>query len=107
MSVHDRQNAGFADEVLELLVLGVDRDAGIAHHRLGTGGSDDDVAAAVGERVADIPEVTGLIDVLDLRVGQRRQAMRTPVDDAAALIDESLVVKLAERLTYEKTSDSN
>ena len=99
-AVHDRQDALLADEVLELLVLGVDRDAGIAHHRLGTGGSDDNVAAAVGERIADIPEVTGLINVLDLRVGERRQAMRTPVDDAAALINEALVVQLAEGLAH-------
>ena len=99
-AVHDRQDALLADEVLELFVLGVDRDAGIAHHRLGTGGGDDDVAAAVGERVADIPEVTGLINVLDLRVGQRRQAMRAPVDDAAALINEALVVQLAEGLAH-------
>ena len=44
--------------------------------------------------------MTGLIDVLDLRVGERRQAMRAPVDDAAALINEALIVQLAEGLAH-------
>ena len=99
-AVHDRQDTSLADEVLELLILGVDRNARIAHHRLGTGGGDDDVAAAVGERIADIPQMTGLVGILDLSVRERRQAVRAPVDDAAALVDETLVVQLAERLAH-------
>ena len=97
-AVHNGQDAGLADQVLELLVLRVDRNARIAHHRLRTGGGDDDIAAAVGERVADIPEVARLVDILDLRVGERRQAVRAPVDDAAALVDQALVIQLAECL---------
>ena len=99
-AVHNGQDAGLADQVLELLVLRVDRNACIAHHRLRTGGGDDDIAAAVGERVADIPEVARLVDILDLRVGERRQAVRAPVDDAAALVDQALIVELAERLAH-------
>ena len=99
-AVHNGQDAGLADQVLELLVLRVDRNARIAHHRLRTGGGDDDIAAAVGERVADIPEVARLVDILDLRVGERRQAVRAPVDDAAALVDQALIVELAERLAH-------
>ena len=100
LAVHNGQDAGLADQVLELLVLRVDRNARIAHHRLRTGGGDDDIAAAVGERVADIPEVARLVDILDLRVGERRQAVRAPVDDAAALVDQALIVELAERLAH-------
>ena len=100
LTVHDRQDAGLADEVLELFVLGVNGNAGIAHHRLGTGGGDDNIAAAVGERIADMPEVPGLVDILDLSIGKRGQAVRTPVDDAASLVDESLVVQLAEGLAH-------
>ena len=99
-AVHNGQDAGLADQVLELLVLRVDRNARIAHHRLRTGGGDDDIAAAVGERVADIPEVARLVDILDLRVGERRQAVRAPVDDAAALVDQALIVELAEGLAH-------
>ena len=86
--------------MLELLVLGVDRNARIAHHRFGTGGGDDDVTAAVRKRIADIPEVAGLIDILDLRVGQGGAAVRTPVDDAVALVDQALFIQLAECLAH-------
>ena len=99
LPIHNGQDAGLADQVLELFILGVDSHAGITHHGFRTGRGDDDIAAAVGQRVADIPEMAGLVGVFDLRVGQRSHAVRTPVDDAAALIDEALVVKLAERLT--------
>ena len=99
-AVHNGQDAGLADQVLELLVLRVDRNARIAHHRLRTGGGDDDIAAAVGERVTDIPEVARLVDILDLRVGERCQAVRAPVDDTAALVDQTLIVEFAERLAH-------
>ena len=100
LSVHDRQDAGLADQVLELLVLRVHGHARIAHHRLRAGRGDDDVAAAVGQRIADIPQVAGLVGVLDLGVGQSRHAVRAPVDDAAALVDQALVIQLAERLAH-------
>ena len=86
--------------MLELFVVRVDGHAGIAHHGLRAGRGDDDVAGTVGERIADIPQVAGLVDVFDLGVGQRRQAVRAPVDDAAALVDEALVVHLTEGLAH-------
>ena len=98
LAVHDRQDAGLADEVLEVLILGVHGNAGIAHHGLGTGGGHHDVTAAIGERIADMPQVAGLLGVLHLGVRQRRQAVGAPVDDAAALVDETLLVQLAESL---------
>ncbi len=99
-AVHDGKDAGLADEVLELFILRVDRDARIAHHRLRPRGCNDDIARAVGERIADIPQMAGLVDVLDLRVRQRRQAVRAPVDDAASLVNEALFIHLAERFTH-------
>ncbi len=100
-AIHNRQDAGLADQVLELfIVLGVDGNAGVAQHGLGTRRRDNDVAAAIAQRVADIPEMAGLVNVLDLRVGQGGHAVRTPVYHSAPLVDESLVIKLAERLAH-------
>ena len=98
LPVHDGQDAGLADQVLEPLVLRVHGNAGIAHHGLGTGGGDHQVAGAVGQGVTDIPQVAGLIHVLHLRVGEGGGAVGAPVDDAAALVDEALVIELAEGL---------
>ena len=98
LTAHQRQNAGLADEVLELLILRVDRYTGVAQHGLRTGGGDDDITAAVAQRIADVPQVAGLVHILHLGVRQRRQAVGTPVDDAAALVDQPLVIQLAECL---------
>ena len=92
LTVHDGQDAGLADEVLEVLVLRVYRHAGVAHHGLRPGGGHHDIAAAVGQRVADMPQVAGLVGILHLGIGQRRQTVGTPVDDAASLVDETLVI---------------
>ncbi len=86
--------------MLEFLVLRVHRHARVAEHRLGTGGGDHDVAAAVGERIADVPEIAGLVGVLHLRIGQGGQTVRAPVDDAAALVNKSLFIQLAEGLAH-------
>ena len=43
-----------------------------------------------------MPEGAGHVLILDLGVGKRRTALGTPIDDAAALIDKSLFVQLAE-----------
>ena len=99
LTIHQRQNALLAYEVLELLVLRVDGHAGIAQHGFGTGGGDDDIAAAIAEGIADIPQMAGLFGVLHLGVGQGGQAMGAPVDDAASLIDQALLIQFAESLT--------
>ena len=98
LAANQRQDAGLADEVLELLILGVDSHAGIAQHGLGAGRGDDDVTGTVGQRVADVPQVTRLVHVLHLGIGQGGQAVGAPVDDAAALVDQALVIQLAECL---------
>ena len=99
LPVHDGQDAGLAHQMLEPLVLRVHGNARIAHHGLGTGGSHHQVAGAVRERIADVPQVAGLVQILHLRVGKSGGTVGAPVDDAAALVDEALVVELAERLT--------
>ena len=95
LAAYQRQDAGLADEVLELLILGVDSHAGIAQHGLGAGRGDDDVTGTVGQRVADVPQVTRLVHVLHLGIGQGGQAVGAPVDDAAALVDQALARRMS------------
>ena len=96
LAVHDREDAGLADQVLVALVVRVDRNAGIAHEGLRTGGRNDQIARAVRQRVADVPQLARLGLVLNLGVGKRGRAVRTPVDDAVALVDQALVVQVYE-----------
>ena len=87
LPVHDGQDAGLAHEVLEPLVLRVDRHAGIAHHGLRPGRRHDEVPGPVGEGVADIPEISRLILVFHFNIRKSGKAIRAPVDDAASLIN--------------------
>ena len=100
LAAHERQDGRLADEVLVALVRRVDRDAGVAEHGLRTGGGDGEIVVAVLERVADIPERAGHVLIFDLGVRQGRAAVRAPVDDAVALVDQALFVQLAERLAH-------
>ena len=98
LAVHDREDAGLADQVLVALVVRVDGNAGIAHEGLRTGGRNHQLARAVRQRVADVPQLARLGFVLNLGVGQGGRAVRAPVDDAVALVDQALVVQVYEYL---------
>ena len=98
LAVHDREDAGLADQVLVALVVRVDGHAGIAHEGLRTGGRNDQIARAVRQRIADVPQLARLGFVLNLSIGQGGRAVRAPVDDAVALIDKTLVVQVYEYL---------
>ena len=59
--VHQRQDHLLADDVLVTLVVGVDTDAGIAQHSFRTGGRNNNFAGAVSQRIADMPQIAGLV----------------------------------------------
>ena len=90
LAADDRQGHGLADQRLGAGIGGVDGDGGVAEHRLGTGGGDGDVAAAVGQRVPQVPHVTGDVLVLDLVVGERGAGDRIPVDEPFAAVDQAV-----------------
>ncbi len=83
-----------ADEVRVPLVVGVDGDGGVAEHRLGAGRRDDDLG--VPGAVPDGDELAVVLLVLDLDVGDGRQAAGAPVDDALGAVDQLVVVQLLE-----------
>ena len=94
----ERQDDVLADDVLVALVIWIDAHAGVAEHGLGPGRRDDDLAGAVCQRIAHMPQMSGLVDIFDLGIGQSRDAVRAPVDDAASLVDEALLIQVHEHL---------
>ena len=56
-AIGQRQADRAADEVTVALVLGMHGDRGIAEHGLGARRRDHDVAAAIRERIAQVPEL--------------------------------------------------
>ena len=100
LSANQGQDGVFAHQVLIALVVRVDGHAGVAQHGLGAGGGDDELLIGVLDGIADVPEVAGHILVFHLRVRQGGAAVGAPVDDAASLVDQALVVKVAEGLPH-------
>ena len=72
-------------------------DGGVAEHRLRTRRGDDDVAGAILERIAQVPQVAFLLLALHFEVGQRGEQHRVPVDEPLAAIDQPFVVAAARR----------
>ncbi len=103
LAVDDGQHDRLAHEGGLLGVLRGDGHAGVAEHRLGARGGDDDVVLAVdrlGERVAQVPQVALLVLVLGLVVRDGGGAVGAPVDDALAAVDQAVVVPVAEDLAH-------
>ncbi len=84
---------GRAQEVLVALVIGMNRDGGVAEHRLDSGGRDDDVRFVVLEgAVAQGDEFALDLFELDLDVGDRGLQHGRPVHEPLGAVDQAVVV---------------
>ena len=90
LAVDDGELDGLTHKSGLLGVLRGNGDARVAEHGLGARGGDDDVVLAVdrlGQRVAQVPQVTLLVLVLSLVVRDSGGAVGAPVDDTLAAVD--------------------
>ena len=85
-----------ADQRLVALVVGMHRDRHVGEHRLGPRGRDLDRAAAVGERIAQGPELALDVAGLDLEVADRGLELGVPVHQALVAVDQAALVQLDE-----------
>ena len=85
-----------ADQFLVTLVVGVDRDRHVGEHRLGPRRRHLDRARAVGERVAQGPELALDVARLDLEVADRGLEFGVPVDQPLVAVGELARVELDE-----------
>ena len=98
LAVGERQAQRLADERGIAFVTGVDRDGDIAQHRLGSCGGDDEVTAAVGERIAQVPERTVFFGVEHFQIGHGGLQHRIPVHEPLAAVDQTFVMQAYEHL---------
>ena len=98
LAFSERQPQRLADERGIAFVTGVDGDRDIAQHRLGPCGGDDEVTAAVGERIAQVPERTVFFGVEHFEIGDRGLQDGVPVDEALAAVDQALFMQAYEHL---------
>ena len=94
---HERQHEVVADSRGMPRVVGVHSHGRVAEHRLGPGRCDDHALLALdGGRIADVVQLARLVAVLDLLVGERRPAARTPVDNVLTPVDQALLIQADE-----------
>ncbi len=89
-AIGERQLERLADQMHVALVGRIDRHRDVAQHGFRTRGGDRQMAAAIGQRVADVPHRTVLFLGHDFEVGHRGAQHRVPVDQALAAIDQAL-----------------
>ena len=98
LPVGERELHGLSDDALVAFVVRVNGDSSITEQRFRTRCSYLHEAASVGEGIVDVPEVTLLLLILALDIGDRGLAVRAPVYDALAVVDKTLLVVVDEYL---------
>ena len=96
LTANKRQDEHLADNILITLVLRVNSNSGIAKECLRSCCCKIDISGTVLERISQVPEMTGLIRIIYLGIGDRCKAMRTPVDDPLTSVDKTLIIILYE-----------
>jgi hypothetical protein len=106
--VGDDRDQAAGDRVLDLLaehrlvalVVGMHRDRHVGQHRLRPRRRHLDGAGAVGERIAQSPEMALDVPGFDLQVADRRLELRIPVHEPFVAIGEAAAVELDEHLRH-------
>ena len=100
-TVGQRKFQHFSYDVGVSLILRVDSYGGISKQSFRTGGCDlYETAFLANYRVVDVPEMACLLLIFNLCIGNRGLAYRTPVDDAASLVDPAFFIQTAEYFLY-------
>ena len=90
-----RQDDFLADDRLVAFIIRMDRDGLIGEHGLRSGCRDDDTVEIRGRlysRIFEIPILAVLVFVFDFRIRKRRTALRTPVDQTVAPVDQTFLI---------------
>jgi hypothetical protein len=80
------------------IVLRMHRDGHVGKHRLRPRGGDMDEAAAVLERIFEVPELALDLLGLDLEVRDGGAELRIPIDEALVAVEQALAIELHEHL---------
>ena len=102
LAVADRQQHRLPDAVAVARIVGMHRHRGIAEHGLRPRGGHGDEAAAILEGVLEVPELALVLLVDHFLIRERRAALRAPVDDAVALVDQAFLVETDEDLLHRR-----
>ena len=82
------------------VVFRVHRDSRVAQHGFGPGGGDDQCPLSAYQGISNVVEKAVQLLALNLYIGERGHAARTPVDHALSAIDQALIIQRYENLSY-------
>ena len=99
LATNNRQRNGFAHQFRKTLILGIHGNARVAQHGFRTCSGNNQVLRAInrlGQRVAQIPQMAYVLYVFRFVIGNGGRAVRAPVHNTLALIDQALVIPIGE-----------
>ena len=100
LSVYKRENESFPNYVGISFIVGIYGYSGISEESFGTGGSYFKKSVTVFHRIADMPEMSRLILIGNLGIGECGFALGTPVYDPFAAVDQTFVKILDKNIFY-------
>ena len=100
LPVSQGEQTFFAHKVFVALVIRMYRDGCVSQHGLRTCGRDLQVIVSSHDGILDVPEMSLLLLMLYLRVGEGCLAHRAPVDDPGAFIDIAFLIQADENLLH-------
>ena len=100
VALRERQANAAADQVPVALIIRMHRDRRISQHGFRPRGGDDEIAAAVAERISQVPKAARLLDGNDFQVGQSRLEHRIPIDEPLAPVDQPFAEEANERFGH-------
>ena len=100
VALRERQTHAPADQMTVAFVVRMHRDGGIAQHGLRSGGCDHEVAFAVEQRIAQMPQAARFLLGDHFQIRQSGLEHRIPVHQPLAAIDQAFAVKPYERLGH-------
>ncbi len=98
LTVHQRKEDGFSDEMLISFVLRMHCHSCIAQHGLRPCGGNGHPLLTALYGISNIPEPALLLFVFHFRIGKGGFALGTPVDNAVSLINQSFLIQADEHL---------
>ena len=90
--MYQRQNQSLANQMLIPFIIRVDCNGRITQQGFWTGGCQFQIAAAILQRIPQVPEMTCLVFIFDFCIGNGSQAFRTPVNNPFAPINQAFFI---------------
>ena len=92
-TMYDGKHQLFTHHIFIPVIFWIYRHSSISQQCLRPGGRQIDISAAIGKRIAQMPEMTFLVFVLYLCIRDGRQTVGTPVNDTFSPVNQPFIIQ--------------